>query len=155
MDQTIDHTLREMNYYDPSPEKSDRKDDIISLKDRINDLVYNPENYIINPWFNEAIKYSQNFDRIKIVTDGPRCLVEMLFPQLPQENIVVGKSHLPPSTLLKLSDIHIGTNKSDLALPQTAILVNRKLKPSDFPNIDIVSRLSADIIEKIFHSQKF
>lgn len=147
---TINATLRDMNYDAPASERPHREADLALMKERIENLVFSPENYIINPWFSRAVVDPKLKESVRIISDGPRCLANMLFPGLSPEQIICGKSKMSRSALESLSDAHVGTNVSDLRLPQTVMLVNRKLHPSDFPSVKIVSRLTDDIIENVY-----
>ena len=122
------------------------------MKERIENLVFSPENYIVNPWFSRAVADPKMKESLRIITDGPQCLPNILFPSLSAEQVVCGKSKMSRSALESLSDAHVGTNASDLRLPQTVLLVNRKLHPSEFPSVKIASRLTDDIIENVYRN---
>ena len=144
IEDSVIKTLHDMHY---------RQADIEFIKARICDLVFTADNYIVNTSFMAAVNDPNNLHRIRIITDGPRCLPAMLFPSLPPDSVKTGKSNLSGSQLKSLSEVHVGTNLSDLSLPQTTMLVNRKLNPSDVPSqIRVVNRLTPELFNDIFRS---
>jgi len=149
IEKTVDGTLVDMKYHEPSEERNDRTSDVAVMKERINNLLFTRENYIINPWFADAIRNPTKRDCLLLITDGPTCLAKMLIPELSSDQIISRKSELPTAELAKLSDAHIGTNQSDLRLPQTVLLVNRKLQQGEFPDIKVVGRLTPDLVDDV------
>ena len=148
--ETVDATLREMDYFVPSSESPDRTEDVRLMKERIDRLVFTKDNYIVNPWFAKAVADPALRPTLRLITDGPRCLAEMLFPHLAEDQIITGKSKLPVSSLATMSQAHVGTNASDLRIPQTVALINRKLDANDFPSIQVAPRLTPDLIDSIY-----
>lgn len=146
----VESTLLKMQYYEPSTDNPDRSRDIKILKERIQDLVFNKENYIVNPIFTEIIQDPNKRSRLRVITDGPRCLVNNLFPDIPDSQIFVGKSTLSEDTLRDLSDFHIGTNSADLRLPQTKLIIARRLAIPPGRELRVVPRLTPAEINHIF-----
>jgi hypothetical protein len=151
LDLAVEHALKEMNYYEPSEAKFDRTADVEVIKSRITELVSNRENYIVIPAFSDFIKKNpENLTRVRIITNAPRCLPEMIFPQLNPNQIVSNKDKLGTSGLEKLSDVHVGTNESDLRVPQLQLLVSHKLRNAPYPGIRVVPRLDVNAIQALF-----
>ena len=150
LNKAVEYTLQKMQYYEPSLEKPDRSGDIQVIKERIQELVFNRENYIVHPTFAEIISNPAKLQRVRIITDGPRCIVNNRFPEIPDSQIITGKSSLSEDALASLSDFHIGTNISDLRLPQTKLIVGRKLTLPPGRELRIVPRLTPADISQLF-----
>lgn len=140
MRKTIDDTLRDLGYY----EKTSKEIEI--MKNRIDDLVYKPDNYIINKEFLDLLNSARVKD-IRILTDGPRCLVRSVFPVLPEDFIITGKSGLSSECLRNISDLHVGTSPGDLRVPQTRFIISsRYFNPS---GVQVHRRLTKEVMSDI------
>ena len=133
LEKSIDDTLKDLGYY----EKTETEVGI--LKSRISDLIFKPENYIINQEFSKLLKSDRAKD-IRILTNGPRCLVRAVFPQILDGIVFTEKSHLDLAQVRSVSDLHVGTNEGDLRIPQTRYIISRKTIKADgakiFPRLD-------------------
>lgn len=136
LDASVDASLVELGY-----------GDLAIMKERISALVYSKDSYLINPHFNELLSLTP--DHVYILTDGPECLVRKVFPQISPSNVVTGKSILPLSQLGQLSDTHVGTNSSDLRVPQTKFLISRNKDLLVPPSVRVISRLTVEAMAEV------
>lgn len=145
LDSALDATLRELGYYEKT------MSEVETMKSRLKDLIYKPDNYIVNSEFKKVID-SDQLARVRILTDGPECIVKSVFPTIPPAHIITGKSRLSISELDKISQVHVGTNESDIRIPQTRFLISSKpLKTSSIQTH--YRRLTPEVISAILESR--
>lgn len=97
------------------------------MESRIHDFLYNGDSYLVNPAFTKLVENSSGSGlELKIITSGPRCLVDMLLPDFPPENVITDKKNIQAPSLASVSDVHIGSSTEDIRLPQTRAIVARK-----------------------------
>ena len=124
----IDQTLTELEY---------ERNDIETMNNRIMDLVTSKDNYIVNLDF---VEFSKN-QKVVILTDGPECLVKMIFPHIEYSN---------KSTTQIESLIHVGTNSSDLRFSETKFLISKKIESTR--NVKVFPKLNRIVLNEIFAS---
>ena len=144
LETAIENTLIELDY-GRGPETKE----VRLICDRIMELVQKRDNYFINQAFVDALSaYPRG--TFAILTDGPACLVNMVFPDLPPESLHVKKGATDRYVLSQLSHIHVGTNESDFEhVPQTRFLISRKNFDNLPPGVRLFPRLSPEVMKTI------
>jgi hypothetical protein len=115
--ETIHATLHDMEY-------NENSEGMLIMQERTEAFVFDKANYIINPTFSSLL-LNDAID-VRIITAGPRCLTDLVFPEIPQSHITTEKKSHPLSYLSTLSDVHVGSSIFDLQLSQTRAISARK-----------------------------
>ena len=144
LETSIERTLIELDYGRDAETKELRL-----IRERIMKMITKKDNYFINQTFVDALSaYPRG--TFAILTDGPPCLVNMVFPDLPPESLHVKKAATDRDVLSKLSQIHVGSNESDLEyVPQTRFLISRKNFDNLPPNVRLYPRLTPEVLKTI------
>ena len=147
LDMSITDTLIEFDY--GSSEKGPENIEII--RSRIMQLLLARESYFINSTFQKLLENPGNLD-VRILTNGPNCLIEKIFPRLPNDKVFGNLYKAPAEKVESFSDIHVGTTINPL-IPQTKFLISRK-KFSNIPQgVKVYPRLDDDVFNEILSSR--
>lgn len=141
MQHSVRQTLMDMNY-DENPQGMQ------VMQTRIEEFVTSRGNYLVNPAFS---RFAQNNSACKIITAGPRCLVDLVLPDFPAENVIADMMRVSQSVLASFSDVHIGASARDIRLPQSRAIISRtpeSLGPLP-PHIVVYPTLTESVIESV------
>ena len=144
LDKSIADTLIDLGYYD----KDKSPGTVQVMTNRLNELIYSPDNYIVNTEFRKLLT-NETIAQVRILSDGPKCLIKAIFPTFPLDQIKTGKSDMNQNELKNFSDVHVGTNASDLLVPQTRFIISSKLEVPVHSGIRIYPRLTKDVMTGI------
>lgn len=140
LNSAIDATLEELGY------SAHNGEDAKTMKGRMFKSLRDRDSYLVSPAFSKLIADTPH--RVRILTDGPACLVNLVFPNLNPDQVITNKSLIEPSELSGISDVHVGSSLRDLSVPQTRFIINRSIKDK-FENVHVFPRLNDDVMHKI------
>jgi len=144
LETAIENSLVELEYG-----KNREASDVIIIRDRILEMVRNKGNYFVSQAF---VDYQAKYPpyTFGILTDGPSCLVNLVFPEIPSESLHLSKSNSSVESISKFSLVHVGTNESDVKyVPQTRFLISRKKFENLPANIRVFPRLTPEVMKTI------
>ena len=143
VEQAVEGSLAELGYTAHSGA------DAVVMKNRIFSLLLDKDSYLVSPAFSKLLESSPS--SVRILTDGPDCMVKLVFPSLQPDQIITNKSKLTQSELSRISDSHVGSSLRDLRVPQTKYLVNRSMKEAA-DGVRIFPRLTGEALKTILSS---
>jgi len=108
------------------------------------------ESYFINPAFARLLENPGKIEA-RILTNGPKCLVEKVFPQLQEDRILDRLDEKSAHDISQFSDIHVGTDLRH-NIPQTRFLITRKKNSILSPNITVFPKLTDAVMSDILSS---